>query len=238
MAVEIHGTVHMRGETGPGIPVEIQADGGHLVLMSGAEAIGDWDLASIGFQSLNEGFAIRAEGEEFILKTEDDAAIAQEIGIAAASPRMARKVAASQNPVERVPAPEPEQPKSNLGAIVFALGGILVLSGGFFLRQDPTMSAASRTTAEGLQAGGRFWFAFVIGGLLMAGVAFVLAIGTPWGRVAAVLVLVGLVIVFGIAAQNATPDADFLLAYGFIAGGIVVGVAVLFSGTLGEGDSE
>ncbi len=234
MAVETRGTVHMRGEAGPGIPVEVQADGGHLVLVSGAETIGDWDLASIGIQSLNDGFAIRAEGEEFILKTEDDAAIAQEIGLATASPRLARKVATSQNPVERVPAPEPEQPRSNIGAIVFALGGVLVLSGGFFLRQDPTLSAASRTTFEGLQAGGRFWLAFVIGGLLMAGVAFALAVGTRWGRSAAALVLVGVVIVFGIAAQNATPNADFLLAYGFIAGGIVVGVTVLFGGSLGD----
>jgi hypothetical protein len=228
----------MRGEPGPGVPVDVRAEGSLLRILSGTEAIGEWDVGSIGIQSLNDGFAIRAEGEEFILKTEDDAAIAHEIGIAAASPRMARKVAASQTPVEPVPEPEPEQPKSNLGAIVFALGGVLVLSGGFFLRQDPTLSAASRTTAEGLRVGGRFWFAFVIGGLLMAGVAYVLAIGTRWGRVAAVLVLVGLVIVFGIAAQNATPDADFLLAYGFIAGGIVAGVAVLFGGTLGENDSQ
>lgn len=236
MAIETRGTVHMRGESGPGIPVDIQADGAHLRLLSGEETVGDWDISSIGIQSLNDGFAIRAEGEEFVLKTEDDAAIAREIGISAGSLRLVRKVAASQNSEERVPTPEPVAPKSNLGAIVFALGGVLVLSGGFFLREDPTLSAMSRTTSEGLQAGGRFWFAFVIGGLVMAGVAVVLAIGRRWARAAAVLVLSGLVILFGIAAQNATPEADFLLAYGFIAGGIVVGVAVLFGGTLGDSD--
>ena len=231
-----HGTVHMRGEPGPGVAVEVHAEGKLLRLLSGADAVGEWDIASIGIQSLNDGFAIRAEGEEFILKTDDDAGIAREIGIATASPRLARSMAAAQNPQERVPAPKSERPRSSLGAIVYALGGVLVLSGGFFLREDPTLSAANRTTAEGLQIGGRFWFAFVLGGLLMVGVAFALAVGTRWARFAAVVAMVGLVLVFGLAAQNATPEADFLLAYGFIAGGIVVGVAVLFGGSLGDSD--
>jgi hypothetical protein len=205
--------------------------------MAGAEAVGDWDVGSIGIQSLNKGFAVRAEGEEFILKTEDDAGIAEEIGIVAASPRLARSMAASHNPKEPPPTPPAaESPKSGLGAILFALAGVLVLSGGFFLREDPTLSAANRTTLEGLQAGGRFWFAFVLGGLLMVGVGFALAVGVRWARAAAVLLLVVVVIVFGLSAQSATPEADFLLAYGFIAGGVVIGVAVLFSGSLSEND--
>ncbi|MGH8916188.1 MAG: hypothetical protein ACRDZM_16955 [Acidimicrobiia bacterium] len=236
MAVETHGTVQMRGESGPGIPVDIQAEGPHLRLLSGTDAIGDWDVGAIGIQSLNDGFAIRAEGEELILKTEDDVAIAQELGIAAGSLRLVRMVAASQKPEERIPPPEPTPPKSNIGAIVYALGGVLVLSGGFFLREDPTMTAVSRSASEGLQAGGRFWLAFVIGGLLMAGTAFALAVGARWARAVAVLALVGLVVVFGIAAQSATPEAGFLLAYGFIAGGIVVGVAVLVGGSLGDNE--
>jgi hypothetical protein len=219
------------------VPVEIHAEGSHLRLMAGAEAVGDWDVSSIGIQSLNKGFAVRAEGEEFILKTEDDAGIAEEIGLVAASPRLARSMAASHNPTEPPPTPPAaESPKSDLGAILFALAGVLVLSGGFFLREDPTLSAANRTTLEGLQAGGRFWFAFVLGGLLMVGVGFALAVGVRWARAAAVLLLVVLVVVFGLSAQSATPEADFLLAYGFIAGGVVIGVAVLFSGSLSEND--
>jgi hypothetical protein len=237
LAVVTRGTVQMRGESGPGVPVEIHAEGSHLRLMAGAEAVGDWDVSSIGIQSLNKGFAVRAEGEEFILKTEDDAGIAEEIGLVAASPRLARSMAASHNPTEPPPTPPAaESPKSDLGAILFALAGVLVLSGGFFLREDPTLSAANRTTLEGLQAGGRFWFAFVLGGLLMVGVGFALAVGVRWARAAAVLLLVVLVVVFGLSAQSATPEADFLLAYGFIAGGVVIGVAVLFSGSLSEND--
>jgi hypothetical protein len=224
----------MRGEAGPGVPVDVFADGSHLRVRAGLELIGAWEVDSIGIQALHDGFAIRAEGEEFILKTDDDVSIALEIGISTASPRMARRVAASQNPEERAPEPEPVRPRSNIGAIVLALGGVLVLSGGFFVREDPTLSAASRATSEGLQAEGRFWFAFVIGGLLMAGVAFVLARGARWARVAAVLALVGLIVVFGLAAQRATPNADHLLGFGFIAGGIVVGMAVVFVGSIGD----
>jgi uncharacterized membrane protein YphA (DoxX/SURF4 family) len=238
MAVETRGTVHMRGEKGPGVVVTVHADGTVLRLESGPESIGEWDVESIGIQSLNDGFAIRAEGEEFVLKTDDDVGIAEEIGIAAASPRLARKVAAAHPPEDRSTEPEtkPERPGSGIAAIVFALGGVLVLSGGFFLRESPTMGAAQRTAAEGLEASGRFWFAFVVGGLLMVVVSVTIAIGFRWSRVAAVLTLIGLIVLFALAAQDASSDADFLFAYGFIAAGIVVGVAVLFSGSVADLD--
>ncbi|MGH8872331.1 MAG: hypothetical protein ACRDWS_10170 [Acidimicrobiia bacterium] len=237
MAVETRGTVQMRGEPGRRVAVEVLAEGPRLSLLSGAELIGEWDVGSIGIQSLHDGFAIRAEGEEFVLKTEDDVGLALEIGLGAASPRMARRVAASQNPEARVtPEPDPAETRSNLGAIGLALGGVLVLAGGFFLRDDPTLSFADRTATEGLGAAGNFWFAFVIGGVLMVGAAFVLATRAPWSRAVATLVVSALVIVFGMAAQNATPDPDHLLAYGFIAGGVVVGLAILFAGNLGDRD--
>ncbi|HYJ25935.1 MAG TPA: hypothetical protein VE027_13080, partial [Acidimicrobiia bacterium] len=89
------------------------------------------------------GFAIRAEGEEFVLKTDDDVGLAREIGIAAASPRMARKVAASQN--QEVPStadPDPLVTRSKLAAIAFALGGVMALASGVLLRDDPTLTAA------------------------------------------------------------------------------------------------
>jgi len=226
----------MRGEAGPGVPVDVHAEGTLLRLGAGPESIGEWDVSAIGIQSLNDGFAIRAEGEEFVLKTEDDVGIAEEIGIATASPRLARKVAAAHPPEERLPEPEPEQPRSRIGAIVFALGGVLVVAGGFFLRDSPTLSSANRTASEGLQAGGRFWFAFVVGGLLMLAVAVILALGLRFARAAAVLTLITLIVVFALAAQDTSTEADFLFAYGFIAAGIVVGVAVLFSGSVADND--
>ncbi len=222
MALETRGTVQMRGESGRGVKVEVLADGPRLRLLHDDELIGEWEIGAIGIQSLQDGFAIRAEGEEFVLKTDDDAGLAREIGIVAASPRLARKVAASQN--QDVPLradPEPVVIKSNLGAIAFALGGVMAIAGGVLLRDDPV---------------GNFWLAFVLGGLLMVGAALAIARRTKWSRMAAVVAVSALVVVFGLAARSATPDADHLLAYGFIAGGVVVGIAVVAAGSFGEPD--
>jgi hypothetical protein len=219
------------------VHVEVLAEGPRISILHQEELIGEWEVGAIGIQSLQAGFAIRAEGEEFVLKTDDDVGLAREIGLVAASPRMARKVAASQNPDRPLPAdPEPVEIKSNIGAIAFALGGVMALAGGFLLREDPSLSAAAMTAGGGLGAAGNFWFSFVLGGLLMVGVAFAMARRMKWARLAATISVAALVIVFGVAAQSTTPDADHLLAYGFIAGGIVVGIAIVFAGSFGEQD--
>jgi hypothetical protein len=132
--------------------------------------------------------------------------------------------------------PEPAMVTTNLGAIAFALGGAMTLAGGVLLRDDPTLSAAATSPGQGLGVEGNFWFAFVFGGLLMVGTALAIARRTKWSRMAAIIVVTALVAVFGLAARSATADADQLLAYGFIAGGVVVGVAVVFAGSFGEPD--
>jgi hypothetical protein len=237
LAVETRGIVRMRGETTPGVEVEVLADGVRISLLHRDELIGDWEIGDIGIQSLHDGFAIRAEGEEFVLKTDDDVGLAREIGIAAASPRMARKVAASQNPeVPSTADPGPLVTKSKLGAIAFALGGVMALAGGVLLRDDPTLPAAEASAGQGLGPGGNFWFAFVLGGLLMVGAALAIARRTKWSRMAAIIAVSALVAVFGLAARSATPDTDHLLAFGFIAGGIVVGIAVIAAGSFGVPD--
>ena len=217
--------------------MEVLADGPRISLLHRDELIGEWDVGAIGIQALNDGFAIRAEGEEFVLKTENDVGLAREIGIAAASPRMARKVAASQNEdVPLRPDQEPVAAKSNLGAIAFALGGAMVLAGGVLLRDELTLPAVATSPGQGLGAEGNLWFAFMFGGFLMVGVALALARRTKWSRIAATIVVSALVVLFGLAARSATPDADHLLAYGFIAGGVVVGIAVVFAGSFVEPD--
>ena len=55
-------------------------------------------------------------------------------------------------------------------------------------------------------------------------------------RALAIVATLALVIVFGNAAQHSAPGPDLLIAYGFIAGGTVIGLAVLFGGFLGEAD--
>ncbi|MFV1961527.1 MAG: hypothetical protein ACC658_06805 [Acidimicrobiia bacterium] len=223
VAVETNGTVQMRGDSGPGVNVVVSVDEGRLRILSGNELVGEWELEKIGIHALQDGFAIRAEGEEFVLKASDEVGLAEEMGLVAASPRLARKVAVSHNPE---PPPEPmlaedgSQERSNVDAIAFALGGVLVLLGGSFLR-----------IASATGGGGEFWLSFIFGGLAMVAVAFVMSIGPGWARAVASLVLVGVIVLFGLDVSNATADASYLTAYGFIAGGLVVGVAVVFSGT-------
>lgn len=228
----------MRGDTGPGVAVRIFAESRRVKIVSGNELVGDWELPNIGIHALNEGFRIKAEGEEFILTTEDDVALAEEIGIAAASPRLARRIATRHNSAERpVFVEEKIEVPSNLRALGFAVAGALVVLGGTFLNLlsgDSGETAALSDAGQG--SGVEFWLAFVIGGVLMIAVAYVMAIGTKGARLIATVVLIGMIVVFGLSVGDARGGATQLTAYGFIAGGLVVAVAVLFSGSLEERD--
>jgi hypothetical protein len=218
MAVELNGNVRMHGDTGPGVGVKVLAEERRLRLTSGAETVGDWMVPDIGIVALQDGFNIRADGEEFILHTEDDVALAEEIGVAAASPRLARRIAARHNPEARQQAPtvtEAEPVPSNLAAIGFAVAGALVVLGGTFLNSG---------TFD-------YWVAFVVGGAIMIASAYMMSLGLGVGRIIAWLVLGALIIVFGLAVAVDDSDAGQLSAYGFVAGGLVVGIAVMFSGS-------
>ncbi|HEY6634036.1 MAG TPA: hypothetical protein VI141_00320, partial [Acidimicrobiia bacterium] len=81
-----------------------------------------------------------------------------------------------------------------------------------------------------------FWIAFVVGGVLMVAAAYVMSIGTRVARVVAIVLVVGMIVVFGLAIRGARSDPSELTAYGFIAGGLVVGIAVLVSGSLRQPD--
>lgn len=225
------GNVRMRGDTGPGVTVRVLAEKGRLRLVSGNELVGDWMLTDLGVNALQDGFNIKAEGEEFVLRTEDDVALAEEIGVTAASPRLARRLAARHNPEEPAPAPEPPQISSNLAAVGFAVAGSMVVLGGVFLDLSggDLDSAGLGSGAEPVNGAG-FWLAFVIGGTLMIAVAFVMSMGARLARALATVVLLGMVVVFGFAVSRAAAETPQVTAYGFIAGGLVVGVAVLSSG--------
>jgi hypothetical protein len=224
----------MRGDTGPGVGVRVVAEDRRIRLVSGNELVGDWTLPEIGITALHDGFNIKAEGEEFILHTEDDVAFAEEIGVSAASPRLARRLAARHNPEE--PSSSGEEPpavSSNLAAVGLALSGALIVAGGTFLNRDDVGGQVPATLSEGATGDGfEFWLAFVVGGILMIGVAYVMSIGARIARLIATVILVAVIVVFGFAVSNAEANATQLTAYGFIAGGLVVGVAVLFSGSL------
>ncbi len=233
MAVELDGNVRMRGDTGPGVGVKVLAGEGRLRLTSGDEVVGDWMVDGIGINVLQEGFNIKAEGEEFILRTNDDVALAEELHVIAVSPRLARRLAARHNPEFEEFPPEPSRISSNLGAVGYAVAGALVVLGGSLL----SAAGGSTTALEG--AGGSdfdFWIAFVVGGILMIAAAYVMSIGTRLARLMATIVLGAVVVMFGLAVNQTVAGTTRLTAYGFIAGGLVVGVAVLVSGSLRQSE--
>lgn len=223
MAVSLDGNVRMRGDTGPGARVRVEANEGRLTIVAGSEVVGDWSVGDIGVHALNEGFAIRAEGEEFILHTEDDAALADELHMAAATPRLARQVAARHKPADRSDAyPEPEPLPSNLAPIGLGVAGGLVILGGTFLNVG----------TGGSGSGSPGWIVFVVAGILLIAAAYLLSTGAGFARLAAIAVLAAAVVAFAITVSGSNADTARLTAYAFIAGGLVVGVAVLASGSL------
>lgn len=203
-------------------------------MVSGNELVGDWVVTDIGVNALQEGFNIKAEGEEFVLRTSDDAAFAEELGIMAVSPRLGRRLAARHNPEARDETPQPAQIPSNLAAVGFAVGGALVALGGTFLNMaGPGNASLLRDEVEG---GFEFWIAFIVGGVSMIAIAYVMSIGARSARAIASIALLGVVVAFGLAVSRATAGAGEITAFGFIAGGLVVGVAVLVSGSLRQDD--
>ena len=58
------------------------------------------------------------------------------------------------------------------------------------------------------------------------------AIGKRWSQWAGIAVLAAMVYFLIQAGRDASFDSGQLMAYGFVAGGIVVGVAVVFGGSV------
>jgi hypothetical protein len=235
MAVELNGSVKMHADSGPGVSVRVIVQNRRLRITSGDELVGDWPVEEIGIKALQDGFSVKVEGEEFLLRTSDDVALADEIGLASASPRLARRMATRHNPEEpELTEGSPPAVSTGLGAIGFALAGALVVLGGFFASDFVGFGAqaATRQAAGGLD----FWLAFVVGGVLMVAAAFVMSISKRVGRLSAIALLVAMIIVFGFAVAETDVRSGELTAFGFVAGGLVVGVAVLASGSLREPD--
>lgn len=232
MAIELTGTVTMSGENNPGVHVAVLFSDGVLRLTSGHELVGEWPIDDLGIHPLNEGYEIRAEGEEFILVTDDDAALADEMNIKTASPRLARQVAARHRPDEPdLPDPEPPLIPPKVGPIAFALSGALVLMGATILRTIETEASVSRGRTEVVD-GLEFWLGFMLGGAMMVAAAYLLARRTGAAPGIALVVLALVAVLFGLAVSDTPFDQGHVTGYGFIAGGIAVGVAVVFSGSL------
>lgn len=229
MRVETNGRVKMKDDPGRGTPVAVVLDGDRLTI----DLIGEWSQSELGITSLNEGFAIRAEGEEIVLVTDNDAALAEALGMASLNPRLARRLAASHPPDDRpleVEVELEEATPSNVPAIGLAVSGVLMVLGGFMVRSLEAPSGLEVFQGAEVDDPSRFWLAFVIGGLLMGAIGYIVAIGRRSARWVALLVLGAVVLFLVQAGGEVSNESGHLIAYGFVAGGIVVGVAILFSG--------
>jgi peptidoglycan/LPS O-acetylase OafA/YrhL len=194
-------------------------------LLADEGVVGDWAVADLGIRALQDGFAIRAAGDEYVLHTEDDALLAEELGVVAASPRLARMVAARHRPEEPPPEPERRQvEESKLGAIAFALGGALVVAGAILLRLH---GAGSLASAPAHSTDTVYQWPFIFGGTVMIAAALALAMRVAYARIGAGAILALMVIVLGFALGDIRVDGAHLMALGLIAGGVVVGVSAL-----------
>lgn len=212
MSVETEGKIVIKGDDAPGLSVRIVAGDDHLTIFFADDVIADYEIPRLRINALQEGFAIRAEGEDFVLTADDDVGLAEEFGVVAASPRLARRIATAHNPDPRE-LPEPAPPaRSQIGAGVYGVGGLLVIGGGTFFRaigqpqQDPAL-------------------VFIGAGAVMIAVAWMLTLGRRWVPWLAFAVATAIVVVFAMGIQGASADTARITGYAFVAGGIVLGMA-------------
>ncbi|MGA7272285.1 MAG: hypothetical protein WB239_14535 [Acidimicrobiia bacterium] len=94
MTTQLNGSVKMAGDNGVGVEVQIHLEEETLALVSfnGSE-IGRWSLDQVGISSRPDGFHLRLEGEEIVLRTEDDARFALALGVTTPTNRLARQMA-------------------------------------------------------------------------------------------------------------------------------------------------
>ena len=101
MATQLTGSVRMAGDIGRGVEVRIHLEQETLTLAAvGGSDIGTWPLEEVGIFSKPDGFHLRLEGEEVVLRTEDDARFAMAIGVSTPTNRLARQMAILRDSAE------------------------------------------------------------------------------------------------------------------------------------------
>lgn len=85
----------MRMPSPGGAAVEVLVDltAERMILHTDSTVLGDWSLDELLIRGEDDGFHVRVEGEEVIIKTNDDPGLALELGLRSASPRLRRQMA-------------------------------------------------------------------------------------------------------------------------------------------------
>lgn len=84
--------LRMYGDAGPPLGVVIDVSNGHMHLKAGETEVADWSVDEIRISALEDGFHIRAEGEDVVLEVDDDAHFAVELGLRNAHPDLRRRM--------------------------------------------------------------------------------------------------------------------------------------------------
>ncbi len=211
--MKTRGIVRLNGA--PGIPASVAVEDRRLSIDS-RELSGAWSVPELRVRALHEGFVIRVDDIEIILKVDDEVGVAEGLGIAAATPRLARKMAARHNTVEAPPPVEAAPIRSQLGALGFALAGAVVLVGGALLIGAPGVASG-------------FWVIFVFGGLVMVTAAYLMTAGRWWGTLAALVSMGGVTVGFGFLVSETGPNSSIMPVFVFVAAGLSIGASILFS---------
>jgi hypothetical protein len=79
---QFNGSLRLPGEVGPGLRVHIDlTDERHLQITAASDMIGDWPLEVVGIRAADDGFHLLAEGDEVVIRTDNDPAFAVAIGL-------------------------------------------------------------------------------------------------------------------------------------------------------------
>jgi hypothetical protein len=82
------------GESGPGLGVVIDLTDNRIRIAAGSAEIGDWTKDEVRVHADDDGFHLRAEGEEVILDLTEDAQFAVDYGLRSGPPLLRRRMAA------------------------------------------------------------------------------------------------------------------------------------------------
>ncbi len=90
---EFPATLRLPGERGPGLSVTVFLDGDTIAIRTGSVDLGTWTRRDVILYAEDDGIHLRAEGEEVILHTDDDALFAVELGLRHGPPTLRRRMA-------------------------------------------------------------------------------------------------------------------------------------------------
>jgi hypothetical protein len=79
---QFNGSLRLMGEVGPGLTVLIDLTDEHrLHITAASDVIGDWPLEAVGIRAADDGFHVLAEGDEVVIRTDNDPAFALAVGL-------------------------------------------------------------------------------------------------------------------------------------------------------------